>query len=353
MSTRLPTAAVGTAGHAWPISRRRNKMSVFVVTDAFAMGQRAVTVLDRASGSATAAEISLVRLVESWSSPSRFRPSPATSRSRPHQSPHANPTTNRRQRDECRADDNSPDLIEPVIGFRHWRMGQTGLLSITCDEQWQQATMTARCLAGDDQNHHPQQAAPASACSCGIYARYTPCPRTASAPARDYVAGAVVLWGAIELHASGMRAQRCRIVALALPLSRWRKRDRLVEIAERLGLPAVRHHDLKSIAGRYGAPIPVEMRPRLSPAVSAQWTAAAWTEYPAATTIIASRQVSRLTDTEQWRVRAGRRRPRRGRPSASSRCSCPDTGRDTTTTHPRHSQWDPPGLATCAAAAFR
>jgi hypothetical protein len=172
----------------------------------------------------------------------------------------------------------SPDLIEPVIGFRHWRMGQTGLLSITCDQQWQQATMTARCLAGEDQNHHPRQAAPASACSCGIYAWYTPCPRTASAPTRDYVAGAVVLWGAIELHASGMRAQRCRIVALALPLSRWRKRDRLVEIAEHLGLPAVRHHDLKSIAGRYGAPIPVEMRPRLTPAVSAQWTAAAWTD---------------------------------------------------------------------------
>ena len=113
----------------------------------------------------------------------------------------------------------SPDLIEPVIGFRHWRMGKTGLLSTTCDEQWQQATMTARCRAGGDHSH-PQQAAPASACSCGIHAWYTPCPRTASAPTWDYVAGAVVLWGAIELHASGMRAQRCRIVALALPLSR-------------------------------------------------------------------------------------------------------------------------------------
>lgn len=172
----------------------------------------------------------------------------------------------------------SPDLIEPVIGFRQWRMGRTGLLSITCDAQWQLPTMTARCLAGDDRSHHPQQAAPVSACSCGIYAWYTPCPRTASAPTRDYVAGAVVLWGAIELHGSGMRAQRCRIVALALPLSRWRKRDRLVEIAERLGLPAVRHHDLKSIARRHGASIPMEMRPRASTAVSTHWTAAAWSE---------------------------------------------------------------------------
>jgi hypothetical protein len=165
-----------------------------------------------------------------------------------------------------------PDLIDPVVGFRQWRMGRSGLLSITCDEQWQQATMTARCLGGH--GHHPQHTAPASGCSCGIYAWYTPCPRTASAPTRDYVAGVVVLWGAIELHASGMRAQRCRIVALERPVSRWRKRDRLVEIAERLGLPAVRHRDLKRIADLHGASIPVRMRPRPTLVVSTEWAVA-------------------------------------------------------------------------------
>ena len=161
----------------------------------------------------------------------------------------------------------APDLITPVVGYRQWRMGRTGLLSVTCDEPWPQATMTARCLAGGDRDRHPRLQAPASACSCGIHAWYAPCPRTASALTRDYVAGAVVLWGAIELHASGMRAERCRIVALVLPPSRWRKRDRLVAIARRLGLPAVRHRDLEAVAGLHGAPIPAEMRPPPSPVV--------------------------------------------------------------------------------------
>ena len=155
----------------------------------------------------------------------------------------------------------APDLIEPVIGFRQWRMASEGLLSITCEEKWPEATLVARCLASRGGDCHPQHAAPVSACSCGIHAWYKPCPRTASAPTRDWVAGAVVLWGAIELHGSGMRAQHCRIVALALPLSCWGKRRRLVEVARRLGVPAVRHCDLEAIASSHGAPVPMALRP--------------------------------------------------------------------------------------------
>jgi hypothetical protein len=155
----------------------------------------------------------------------------------------------------------APDLIVPVIGFRQWRMSEEGLLSVACDERWREATLVARCLAGGDRGGHLQKVSPVSACSCGIYAWYEPCPRTASAPTRDYVAGAVVLWGAIELHMSGMRAQYCRMVALALPLSPWGKRDRLIDIAGRLGVPTVCHRDLKTIAGRHGSPVPAELRP--------------------------------------------------------------------------------------------
>src|ERR1700750_2079638 len=53
MSTRLTDGRRRHRRLCMANIRRRNKMSVFVVTDAFAMGQRAVTVLDRASGSAT------------------------------------------------------------------------------------------------------------------------------------------------------------------------------------------------------------------------------------------------------------------------------------------------------------
>jgi hypothetical protein len=152
----------------------------------------------------------------------------------------------------------APDLVEPVIGYRQWRLADMGLQSIACDEVWREPTLDARCRVGG----HPQETAPASGCSCGVHAWYEPCPRTASAPTRDYVAGAVVLWGAIELHVTGMRAQHCRIVALALPLSRWAKRDRVMDVAEHLGVPAVRHRDLTTILGERGAPVPAGLRPR-------------------------------------------------------------------------------------------
>jgi hypothetical protein len=164
----------------------------------------------------------------------------------------------------------APDLIEPVIGFRQWRMAGEGLLSIGCDERWPEATLVARCRAGANSGAHPDQVAPVLDCSCGMHAWYEPCPRTASAATRDWVAGAVAMWGAIELHGSGMRAQHCRIVALALPLSRWGKRERLVDMARRLGVPAVCHRDLKIVAARHGAPVPVGLRPPPSSIGSAQ-----------------------------------------------------------------------------------
>jgi hypothetical protein len=160
----------------------------------------------------------------------------------------------------------APDLIEPVIGFRQWRLADDGLLSVAFDHRWTQPTLVARCLM----DSHPQEDSPVSACSCGVHAWYEPCSRIESAPTRNYVAGAVVMWGAIELHGSGMRAQYCRIVALALPLSRWRKRRRVLDIAGRLGVPAVRHRDLLTVARRHGVRVAPELRPSVDPIGSAQ-----------------------------------------------------------------------------------
>jgi hypothetical protein len=151
----------------------------------------------------------------------------------------------------------APDLIEAVIGFRQWRLADDGLRSIACDELWYGPEMVARCRA----DGHPLHAAPASDCSCGVYARYEPCPRTGSAGTRDYVAGAVVLWGAIELHATGMRGEYCRIVALALPLSRWGKRERVQRVAREFGVLAVPSRALRKVAAEHGAPVPRSLRP--------------------------------------------------------------------------------------------
>ena len=83
-------------------------MSVFVVADAPAMQQGVVKILDCANGSAPCrgnlpgpSRRIVVEPIEIPAEPGHV---PAKARPRPHQSPHANPTTNRRQRDECLAD---------------------------------------------------------------------------------------------------------------------------------------------------------------------------------------------------------------------------------------------------------
>lgn len=162
--------------------------------------------------------------------------------------------------------DVAPDLVEPVVGFRQWQLDGCGLRSMRYDEPWRHATLTARCRA----RTHPGEAAPVSDCSCGVYAWYRPCPRTASAGSADLVHGAVVLWGRIELHPAGMRGQFCRIVSLALPLARGRKRYRLLEAAERLRVPAVPHRALAHFAAAYGSPVPGQLIPRREPTASHQ-----------------------------------------------------------------------------------
>lgn len=164
-----------------------------------------------------------------------------------------------------RSTDVAPDLIAPVTGFRQWRLSDEGLRSMLYDEPWPRATLTARCRA----HAHPADDAPLTECSCGVYAWYRPCPRTASAGSADLVAGAVVLWGRVEAHAIGMRGEHCRIVALALPLSRGRKRERLRAVAHRLRVPAVPHRALREVAAIYGAPVPEQLIPPRASATAA------------------------------------------------------------------------------------
>jgi DNA invertase Pin-like site-specific DNA recombinase len=142
----------------------------------------------------------------------------------------------------------APDLIEPIIGFRHWRLVNGTLRSMFGTTPWVASEMTARCPAGD---HDPAET-PSPECPCGIYASYAPCPRTASAMTHDLIGGAIVMWGRIEAHATGMRAEHARIVALDLPVSRAQKRRAVLELAERLGVPAVAHGQLRAKALAHG-----------------------------------------------------------------------------------------------------
>jgi hypothetical protein len=153
--------------------------------------------------------------------------------------------------------DAAPDLIHPVIGYRQWRMHEGELRSVYTQDRWKPGPMTALCHA---KAAHPPPP-PAADCSCGFYARYTPVPRTASAGTPDLVAGAVALWGGLELHAQGMRAEQAVVVALALPVLPGPKRSRVRSVADAYGVPAVSPQRLEATALRQGAPIPPAMRP--------------------------------------------------------------------------------------------
>ncbi|HYM57378.1 MAG TPA: hypothetical protein VES79_05390, partial [Solirubrobacteraceae bacterium] len=99
---------------------------------------------------------------------------------------------------------------------------------------------------------HPGPA-PDPGCVCGIYALFTP-HRPGGRERLALVRGAVVLWGRIELHQRGMRAEFARIVALALPSSR-RNADAVAQVAELLDVEAVRERDLPVAALAYGEPL--------------------------------------------------------------------------------------------------
>jgi hypothetical protein len=164
----------------------------------------------------------------------------------------------------ARHPESAPDLVHPVIGFRLWRMDDAGLRSLYHDERWSRGRQTARCAAGAVAAH--DEPAPAHRCTCGIYAWYEPCPRLAWTGSDSLVAGAVTMWGRIELHGTGMRAQHVMVVALALPLSHGAKRRRIVSVAEALEAETVPARGLVAAAGRHGAPVPGELKPRFAPA---------------------------------------------------------------------------------------
>jgi len=152
----------------------------------------------------------------------------------------------------------APDLIHPVVGFRLWRLEEGALWSPYFRERWSRGRQTATCRATSGREHAGPS--PAHTCTCGIYAWYRPCPRLASACNADLVGGAVVLWGLMELHATGMRAQYATVVALALPLSHGAKRRRILAVADALEVLTVPARELRATASEHGAAIPRELR---------------------------------------------------------------------------------------------
>jgi hypothetical protein len=130
-------------------------------------------------------------------------------------------------------------VARPVVGFREWSFDDAGRLrpvefGAGVLDAWSAGATRAACTRA--------HAAPDPACTCGLHARRA-LPARAGSPWR--VLGAVVLWGRIVVHETGLRAAWARPVALLdepgahAPLLRRRAADRhMVPLLERGELEA-------------------------------------------------------------------------------------------------------------------
>lgn len=164
----------------------------------------------------------------------------------------------------------APDLIEPVVGFRAWRMVGGRLMSPYIPCRWEGRVMHATCwpanrtvlphppvgwLDAPHESPHPE-------CQCGVYAYHRPGVQ-AYYGEWLWTEGVVTVWGRLEAHRDGLRAAHAQIEALAHPPRNEPERRAAAEaVAAQLEVPLVPRAGLAEEAARHGAPLPGGMLPR-------------------------------------------------------------------------------------------
>lgn len=145
----------------------------------------------------------------------------------------------------------APDLIEPIVGFRNWRILDGTLTSPYSGVEWHESLLCARCLGGGEPHD-----APHPGCDCGVSAYHEPQLRFSQVDFRG-VSGIVTLWGRVEVHADRMRAEFARVEALAVN-PRWSARHHhaVTAVAAKLGVEIVDLHEQAEAAASYGAALP-------------------------------------------------------------------------------------------------
>jgi hypothetical protein len=156
-----------------------------------------------------------------------------------------------------------PDLVAPVVAYRAWRVVGERLLSPNIPVRWEGRVMHAEChpvqkriMRGFEGWLAREHASPHPDCQCGIYAYHRPGVRNWFGEF-DWVEGIVTVWGRLEAHHDGLRAEHARIEALVrraeVPIAE--------RIAERLGAEVVERPDVEAAAARFGAPLPPSLLP--------------------------------------------------------------------------------------------
>jgi hypothetical protein len=153
----------------------------------------------------------------------------------------------------------APDLVAPVVAFRAWRVVAGQLLSPYIPCRWDGPVMHAECYPANralqfgrgwlDAPHD----APHPSCQCGIHAYHRPGAQ-AYYGEFDWVEGIVSVWGNIEVHREGLRAEHARVLALS-------RRPGAQAISARLGVDLVERDDLETAAARYGGRLPASLVP--------------------------------------------------------------------------------------------
>ena len=159
----------------------------------------------------------------------------------------------------------APDLAEPVVGFRTWGVVGDRLVSPYIPCRWDGPLMDAVCYPANrsltfghgwlDAPHgspHPD-------CQCGIYAYHRPGARSYFGEG-EWLEGIISVWGRIEVHADGLRAEHARVQALALPGDRDPGPAR--RIAAALGVELIPRAELGGAAASFGAPLPASLLPQ-------------------------------------------------------------------------------------------
>jgi hypothetical protein len=142
----------------------------------------------------------------------------------------------------------APDLIEPVVGFRNWRVIDGVLTSPHSGVPWHEPILCARCLRVPEVHE-----APHAGCDCGVSAYLEPQLRFSAVDFRG-VSGIVTMWGRLEVHPDRVRAEFARVEALAM-YDRWSARQRraVAAVAAELGADLVDVREQSEAAAAYGA----------------------------------------------------------------------------------------------------
>lgn len=153
------------------------------------------------------------------------------------------------------AEDVTPDVAEPIRGYRLWRTGGFSLFSTAMRDRWEAQPMyMATCLNRMTLGIRPPplrrtpHITPHPDCHCGLYSWQKPAALVHYG--RDalrlctyepkFICGAVDMWGHVEQHTWGYRAQYVRIAEFYAPPAH---------------VVADGGYTLERIAGFYNAPL--------------------------------------------------------------------------------------------------